>query len=263
MSHKLIRPLVSGALVAGELAYNYWRSRGTVSAPLSSGSKLSHKSMAYTRTGSGRRYRRKFAMKKKFVPRSVPYKKADAGVDYHVRHSDPEQRSLVTGNGSFRDTISLGRVFTTDLIGYYDAYRIKKVTLCLQPKYAFANGAQSLAPLGAMFHVYSACDPTNVQAATNTGSVLSQFSNNKYRSVVDGEKYYFDFYPKPFDQVDNAGAVFASGTFSKVNPWLTMTASGIQIPHYNCLCTINNVESGSSLSYTYTYTIHFECLRSG
>ncbi|AXH73954.1 MAG: hypothetical protein [Cressdnaviricota sp.] len=243
-----IRPwLVAGA--AAQAAYSvYSRSRGPlVSAP----------SMAYSRKRSSR-------------GRSAPKRKRSAGYrltrpvrpvwETMTRWSAPLPLPMTLGVASGVGDVSLNALYTTDLLAAYDTYRIKKVTAVLMPAAPLGNGAAAAA--ASHVSVACACDQAGENLTVPSSTFVASYDNARIKHLTeDDEKFYYTFYPKVINDVDNAGTSTAVGNYGPTNPWLNLSTQGIAIPHKRLLYHIQYGATATVTNFILTYIVTFDVRR--
>lgn len=263
MTSKLVDLGLRAAVIGANAAVNYFYPYNSTAT--AGDSVFRPKRMAYSRTGYRRypsrsRGRRSMRYRMYRAPRSI---RVQETMPLTIsRTTNPTTATFGAGNYSLRQDVRLNTVYTADLLTAYDAYRIKKCTLAVMSLFDQGNGAAVGAANNSQWQIYAACDTNNNLAATSNGRDLCQFANYKYRSLPQGDVFYYNFYPKAINVVADGGATATSGSYGKNNPWLNMDSTGITIPHYNFLLAINQNSLASSAGITWTLTIEFEVIRS-
>lgn len=187
------------------------------------------------------------------VPRSI----SDTRIVSMHRTTDIAGFTVAAGTiyQGYYDVV-LNSCYVSDLLTAYDVYRIKKVTWVLTPRVdAGNNGVVN----NYNAHVYCANDGNGVQMTTANTQIAS-FHNYKYGTLKSGESFYYSFYPKCLNTIDNNGTSKAVGNYGKFNPWINLDSNGILIPHKRLLFNVN-AGGTTTLNFEYTLTIHFDVLR--
>lgn len=234
-----LRAIVGGA----SLGYNLLRSRFSGSTPVPM-SKPPARRMPM-RSAPRRSYRRKT-----YVPRNV------SSTHLIRRTTQFADLSLAAGFVNGSQDINLGAFYTADLVNVYDQFRIKSCTVEFLPQVDLGNNGISL---NSCLHCYTACDTIATITTPATAGIVTGFNNYKYGSVASGGKYLYTFYPKVVNTVDNAGTAVAAGSY-QTNPWLSLNANGLTIPHHRLVYFILN-GGASTQKLGVTYTITFEVKR--
>jgi len=247
--------LLTAGLVAGEAAYNYFRRRSSpgVSAPT-----LSRNSTMAASRPPYRRMKPRFAMRRRRYSRPTQASGNSRNVVTYKRVTTVQNGALAAGTGSISQTIKLSDIYYADLQGVYDAYRIKKVTLCLMP--VLDPGATGTAATSSEMHVTTACDPTGTAPIGYTSYYLSTIDNYKKGVIKGADAFWYKFFPKCKNTVDLAGVADPSGQYGKYNPWISFGGNGPTVPHYNIMAALNTGLATSTAQFTYCFTIEFDCL---
>ena len=179
----------------------------------------------------------------------------DSRVLQFTRNSGPYNNALVVGLKGTVTDITLSLVPTSDLIGTFDLYRIKKVVAIFTPVTDPANsGVVNIANL---LH-YCACDPTGQITSTTYPNVAS-FGNSKMVTTSAGTgSAFYTFYPKAVNSVTSGGVGTAVGSY-ETNPWLFCTSAGVSVPHQRFLAFTTSINALSTQSFSLVYRITFEC----
>lgn len=238
MSAKAIETGIRAAVGLGTVAYNFYRG----------GSNMATKSTPVPA--------RRVAQRRMKPVRRVTYRQPYRSLASSFRRTTATFTVAATAgrlNGS-RD-LKLADVYTPDILAAFDVYRIRKILVEIVPR---VDPGQSVAN-NTSIHLITACDQTGQISTVAAQQDLCQFSNYKSQAIVSGGRYYYAFYPKALNTVDNAGVATAVGNYSGANPWLNLSNTGIQIPHYRFLYDIVSTNATYNLNVDFTYTIFFDC----
>lgn len=152
------------------------------------------------------------------------------------------------------NSIKLNQVLTSDVVGAYDLYRIKKVQVVFCP--AVDPGNSGVAN-NSQIKIDCACDPTNT-VLPGASTIVTSYENHRSGYMLSGKPFAYTFYPKVANTVDNAGVATAAGSYA-TNPWLQLTTAGIDIPHRQLLFTMaTSIAPTAALVVNVYYVIHFE-----
>lgn len=239
MSKQLI---VKGILAGANLAYHAYRAARSTSvlpmAPLA------------------RRYasKRTVLRRRPNVSRNIPRMIQPAYVSMR-RTSQAFKVNLSAGVFFGSSDIVMNSFYLTDLIGNYDVYRLKSLTVEVLPSVDPGNSGVTN---NQCLHVYTACDTIGA-VATPTAGLITSYQNYKYGSIPSGSKFLYKFYPKVTNTVDNAGVATPVGSYG-TNPWLSLNTAGIAIPHHRLLYGLTT-GSTSTQEVTFTFTVQFDVKR--
>lgn len=192
-----------------------------------------------------RRVRRAPAIPRAVMARNLPL--------YLHRESAPTTLTTVTGFLAGIKNMSLSEVPNSDLQAIFQEYRIIKVVAKFAPLIDPGNsGVASNGQISVIF----ASDPFQT-AAPATANALSAYSNHKRYICVAGKTNYYTFYPKVQNEIFNGTAAANLATY-QYNPWLSLGASGVTVPHFNLMyyLSIPSLNTAESIQITYEY--HFE-----
>lgn len=209
----------------------------------------------YPRPPYRRAYRKAYRRSYARIPKRVP----DSRITSFSRTTSPSAYQI--GANTYVAgvlPVYLGQIFTTDLLASFDAYRIKGVTFKMHPRIDTANSGLSN---NYNWEAYAACDTTGTFTAPASAYLVCQFANYKYAPMESGKHFTYKCYPKPLNSIDNAGTAAAVGEFGKMNPWLTLSTTGISIPHYQLVFWLGGTASTTQY-FDFTWTIDFDCIRS-
>lgn len=222
------------AIGLGSIAYQMYKARAASSAPVRKGM-------------------RKPARPRQYVPRNV---KSLDWVSIR-RTSTISPYALATGFDAQVFDVKLNQVFTSDLIASYDCYRIRKVVVSIQPRVDAGNSGITN---NNVLHVWMACDQTGDSTAPTAAINVGEYANHKYSTIPSGQRFYYTFYPKAINTVDNNGTATNVGSYG-MNPWINLNTSGVNIPHKRLLWYIASSGGTSTTPYDLTYQIYFDVKR--
>lgn len=241
MSYKGIQLAAKAAVGLGTLAWNYYKRTGD---PMPVRTVRPMRRNAVVRKS----FRRK-PYRARYVPRNlrnavVPMRRTTAATSYAL---------VSSGAVSGYIDIKLNDVQYSDLLGSYELFRIKKVSVEITPRY---DPGQSTSDKNITPHIYCACDCQGTTTVLSTVGTVTQFGNHWYSSVPSGQKYRYTFYPKVTNVIDNAGVSTAVGSYGP-NPWLFLNSNGAGITHHRLLWYIQTTDT-SSAQFDFVWTIYFD-----
>lgn len=148
---------------------------------------------------------------------------------------------------------NLSNVYTTDLIAMYRQFRIRKVVAVITPRVSPANsGIANNFATG----LIAGCNPDGQAAAPATFNEVCQFPWRSKHVTGADDKLIFTFYPKALNVINGAaGAAVSAGGYAS-NPWITLNATGIAVPHKQLLIAGQN--AGVALSFDMILHYYFD-----
>lgn len=173
-----------------------------------------------------------------------------------VRTTAPVNILAVPVGGFVGNTldITLSQVYTTDLQAMYRQFRLKKVVAVIYPRVSPANSgiANNYAT-----SVVAACNPDGQAGAPATFSEVSILNGWRSKSLTGAEdKLVFTFYPKALNVINGAAGAAVSAGGYQANPWITLNATGIAVPHKQLVVAAQN--AGVALNFDILMHYHFE-----
>lgn len=173
-----------------------------------------------------------------------------------VRHTGIYSNTLVAGTQQLYFDNILANVYTTDLIASYEAYRMKRVTLILTPQIDQGNSG---IVNNYNTHIYACNDPTG-DPTTLSNTQICSYSNYKYGLCLAGKSFYYSYFPKVLNSVDQNGTATGVGNYGKFNPWINLDTAGVNIVHKRLIFNIN-ASATSTVVYNYVFKIEFDVMR--
>lgn len=147
---------------------------------------------------------------------------------------------------------TLNQVQTVDLVASYKQFRIKKCVVRVTPRVDTANSGLAN---NFVSYVTAACDPEGAAAPASL-LAMTAYDNSFSKWVPSGDSFTYTFYPKVINTVDVGGAATAAGSYGQ-NPWLTLNAAGITVPHKRLLLTANT-HVATTVNFDLVVDYHFE-----
>lgn len=206
--------------------------------------------MLTSRRVAGRR--RVLRRPRRYVARYVPRPVSGDRSMYLTRCTALGAVSLTAGVGTFNQNVVMSQVQTSDLTPVWRQYKIVKAEFFLWPNVDFGNSG--IANNGQAV-VATCCDPEG--SGGTTLQSISAFSNSRVAPITSpGQPFKYTFFPKVLNSVDVSGTASAAGSYQS-NPWLTLNATGITVPHLRLYGVIQSNVSASVESFTYYIKYHF------
>lgn len=150
--------------------------------------------------------------------------------------------------------LTMGQLYTTDLVAMYRQFRLRKVVVAINPRVSPSNSGIANNYASA---VIAACDPDGSAAPPATFGEVTKY--NGWRSKIltgNDDKLYITIYPKALNVINGAaGAAVNVGGYA-TNPWISLDATGLAVPHKQLVMFGQN--TGVALTFDYIAHFHFE-----
>lgn len=209
------------------------------------------------------------------VVRARPYKgrrvsrrckctrKAGRVASFH-RTTNPGAIAIASGSDKVIGTydFKLDDVYTADLLVMYDSFRVKKIVTKVTPLIDAANSGISN---NMTSNYYLGNEPSGNDGVNAEPRDICRYSNNKHAVLPSGKVFYYTYYPKALNSVVGSGGTAVSvGNYAGSNPWLSLNASGIAIPHHRLHYGIKTSQNAAAngILFQLTHTVYFDCIGS-